>query len=34
MAALGVAVIVIWVSLRLGKRTVMALLDAVPASDT
>ncbi len=32
VAALGVAVIVIWVSLQLGSRTVMALLDGVPAS--
>lgn len=32
MAALGVAMIVIWVSLQLGGRTVMALLDGVPAS--
>ena len=29
-AALGVAVIVIWISYRLGKRSVDALLDAVP----
>lgn len=32
VAALGVACIVIWVSLQLGRRTVMALLDGVPAS--
>jgi cation diffusion facilitator family transporter len=32
VAAIGVAGIVIWVSLQLGNRTVMALLDGVPAS--
>lgn len=32
VAALGVACIVIWVSLQLGRRTVAALLDGVPAS--
>ncbi len=32
VAALGVACIVIWVSLQLGRRTVIALLDGVPAS--
>ncbi len=32
MAAMGVAVIVVYVSLQLGQRTVMALLDGVPAS--
>jgi len=32
VAAMGVAGIVIWVSLQLGRRTVMALLDGVPAS--
>jgi len=32
VAALGVAGIVVWVSLRLGHRTVVALLDGVPAS--
>jgi cation diffusion facilitator family transporter len=32
VAAMGVAGIVIWVSLQLGGRTVMALLDGVPAS--
>lgn len=31
VAALGVAVIVVFVSLQLGKRTVMALLDTAPA---
>jgi len=31
VAALGVACIVIWVSVQLGKRTVAALLDAAPA---
>jgi cation diffusion facilitator family transporter len=30
IAALGVAVIVIWISMQLGKRTVMALLDTAP----
>ena len=33
VAAMGVAGIVIWVSLQLGRRTVMALLDGVPASE-
>jgi cation diffusion facilitator family transporter len=33
VAAIGVAGIVIWVSLQLGSRTVMALLDGVPASE-
>jgi cation diffusion facilitator family transporter len=32
VAAIGVAGIVIWVSLQLGRRTVTALLDGVPAS--
>ena len=32
VAAMGVAGIVVWVSLQLGSRTVMALLDGVPAS--
>jgi cation diffusion facilitator family transporter len=32
VAAIGVAIIVVWVSLQLGSRTVMALLDGVPAS--
>jgi cation diffusion facilitator family transporter len=32
VAALGVAAIVVWVSLQLGQRTVMALLDGVPAA--
>jgi len=32
VAAMGVAGIVIWVSIQLGRRTVMALLDGVPAS--
>ena len=32
VAALGVAGIVIWISLQLGQRTVVALLDGVPAS--
>ncbi|MBM4457205.1 MAG: cation-efflux pump [Chloroflexi bacterium] len=32
LAALGVAAIVIWVSLQLGQRTVTALIDGVPAS--
>ncbi len=32
VAAMGVAAIVMWVSFRLGQRTVMALLDGVPAS--
>ncbi len=32
VAAIGVAGIVVWVSLQLGQRTVMALLDGVPAS--
>jgi cation diffusion facilitator family transporter len=31
IAALGVAVIVVWISLRLGKRTIQGLLDAAPA---
>jgi cation diffusion facilitator family transporter len=31
VAALGVALLVIWVSLRLGRRTVEALLDTAPA---
>ena len=31
VAALGVAAIVVWVSIQLGKRTLGALLDAVPA---
>jgi len=31
IAALGVAAIVVWISLRLGKRTVDALLDTAPA---
>lgn len=30
VAALGVAMIVIWVSLQLGKRTILVLLDAAP----
>ncbi len=33
-AAIGVACIVVWVSLQLGRRTVTALLDGVPASLT
>ena len=32
IAAMGVAGIVVWVSLQLGRRTVVALLDGVPAS--
>ncbi len=32
IAAMGVAAIVVWVSFQLGQRTVMALLDGVPAS--
>ncbi len=31
LAALGVSVIVVWISLRLGRRTVLALLDGVSA---
>jgi cation diffusion facilitator family transporter len=31
VAALGVAIIVVWVSLQLGKRTIDALLDSAPA---
>ena len=30
MAALGVCAVVVWVSVRLGRRTVDALLDSVP----
>ncbi|PWU01124.1 MAG: cation transporter [Terriglobia bacterium] len=31
LAALGVCVVVVWISLRLGRRTVDALIDAAPA---